>query len=113
MVRQPGHGEGGHRVPTIATSFHLSSKISAPEAKDQRYPEQNVLFPAQSQQVNEVEEVIKELKTNPGFSAYVIMNNDGEPLPTNYSLEREERDESDSLKPAPTTSWECKRYVSS
>ena len=32
----------------------------------------------QSQQVNEVEEVIKELKTNPGFSAYVIMNNDGE-----------------------------------
>ncbi|CBN74959.1 hypothetical protein Esi_0060_0081 [Ectocarpus siliculosus] len=30
-----------------------------------------------SQQVNEVEEVIKELKTNPGFSAYVIMNNDG------------------------------------
>lgn len=31
----------------------------------------------QSQQVNEVEEVIKDLKTNPGFSAYVIMNNDG------------------------------------
>ncbi|CAM9377919.1 unnamed protein product, partial [Choristocarpus tenellus] len=30
-----------------------------------------------SQQVNEVEEVIKELKTNVGFSAYVIMNNDG------------------------------------
>lgn len=28
--------------------------------------------------MNEVEEVIKELKTNPGFSAYVIMNNDGE-----------------------------------
>ena len=27
--------------------------------------------------MNEVEEVIKELKTNPGFSAYVIMNNDG------------------------------------
>jgi dynein light chain roadblock-type len=29
------------------------------------------------QQPNEVEEVIKELKKNPGFSAYVIMNNDG------------------------------------
>ena len=25
-----------------------------------------------------MEEVIKELKTNPGFAAYVIMNNDGE-----------------------------------
>lgn len=31
--------------------------------------------------MNEVEEVIKELKTNPGFSAYVIMNNDGECAP--------------------------------
>ncbi|KAG5192827.1 hypothetical protein JKP88DRAFT_256844 [Tribonema minus] len=28
-------------------------------------------------QPNEVEEVIKELKKNPGFSAYVVMNNDG------------------------------------
>lgn len=35
----------------------------------------------QSQQANEVEEVIKELKTNPGFSSYVIMNNDGEGSP--------------------------------
>uniref|UniRef100_A0A7S2XUU9 Roadblock/LAMTOR2 domain-containing protein n=1 Tax=Fibrocapsa japonica TaxID=94617 RepID=A0A7S2XUU9_9STRA len=30
-----------------------------------------------SQQPNEVEEVIRELKKNPGFDAYVIMNNDG------------------------------------
>lgn len=31
----------------------------------------------QSQQPNEVEEVIKDLKKNPGFSAYMVMNNDG------------------------------------
>ncbi|CAM9671011.1 unnamed protein product, partial [Heterosigma akashiwo] len=30
-----------------------------------------------SQQPNEVEEVIKELKQNPGFDGYVVMNNDG------------------------------------
>lgn len=43
----------------------------------------------QSQQVNEVEEVIKELKTNPGFSAYVIMNNDGEyPQEQGYKEDR-------------------------
>mmetsp|Transcript_14130 Transcript_14130/g.18516 ORF Transcript_14130/g.18516 Transcript_14130/m.18516 type:complete len:123 (+) Transcript_14130:106-474(+) len=30
-----------------------------------------------NQQPNEVEEVIKELKQNPGFDGYVVMNNDG------------------------------------
>ncbi|CAN0130412.1 unnamed protein product, partial [Phaeothamnion confervicola] len=30
-----------------------------------------------TQQPNEVEEAIKDLKRNPGFSSYVIMNNDG------------------------------------
>ncbi len=33
--------------------------------------------PPQSQQPNEVENVVKELKKASGFSAYVIMNNDG------------------------------------
>lgn len=30
-------------------------------------------------QANEVDEAIRELKSNPGFSSYMIMNNDGEP----------------------------------
>ncbi|GMI43425.1 hypothetical protein TrCOL_g9697 [Triparma columacea] len=31
----------------------------------------------QSNQVNEVEEMVKELKKNIGFKAYIILNNDG------------------------------------